>query len=102
MDAGADNTENVAAQLQLAHLRLTQGRPHQAESVLRIMANAHPDNPDVWKALVSALHQQQMDEDALKEDGREPPAVKTLLQNDPDYMTHSPRVNRQSGSRNQR
>jgi tetratricopeptide (TPR) repeat protein len=87
LDSKINEAPNVSARLQLAHLWLAQGRDRQAETLLRDMTASQPDNPDAWKALVSALHKQNSDELALKESGRLPKSVSSILADDPDYVS---------------
>ncbi|MBZ5603308.1 MAG: BCSC C-terminal domain-containing protein [Acidobacteriia bacterium] len=86
LEPAADDPANLAAKLQLAHIWLAQGRPQQAESLLRDLMSSHPDSPDVWKALLAALHQEKKDDAVLAEDTRVPPFVHNTLMDDPDYV----------------
>ena len=87
LETSTENKESVAVQLQLAHVWLGQNRPEQAETLLRKLAGSYPDNPDVWKALVAALHQEGRDQAALAEQRHVPPEVAQTLQSDPDYVS---------------
>ncbi|MBI4909626.1 MAG: BCSC C-terminal domain-containing protein [Acidobacteria bacterium] len=86
IDTKVDDASNIAARLQLAHLWLAQRRDQQAETLLRGITASHPDNPDVWKALIAALHKQSRDEVAIAEAGRLPRSVSAALVDDPDYV----------------
>ena len=87
LDTKVNEAPNGAARLQLAHLWLAQGYNQRAEELLREMTATQPDNPDAWKALVSALHKQNDDAAALKESGRLPKSVTIALSDDADYVS---------------
>jgi len=86
LDTSTETREAVAAQLQLAYVWLRRGEPRQAEALLRQMVSSHPDDPDVWKALIAALHQEGRDQEAINEDARIPPDVSVGLRSDPDFV----------------
>ncbi len=86
VDGSRFTAENVSAQLQLADLLVRQGDKAQAEASLRQMARTYPENPEVWKGLVSVLHLSGQDEQALDESRRVPAGVALALQEDADYV----------------
>ena len=73
-------------QLQIAATYLQQNRPEQAFPVYKQILTAHPDNPDAWKGLISALHQTHRDRDALAQLQLLPAALERNLARDMDYQ----------------
>lgn len=87
LDTATETRATVAAQLQLAYIWLQRGAPKEAEALLRQMVATHPDDSDVWKALIAALHQEGRDQEAIDEDTRIPTDIGIGLRSDPDYVT---------------
>ncbi len=82
-----EDTSSIASQLQLAQIWVRQGRIDRAEPLLRRLAGTYPENPDVWKALIAALHEVKQDSIALREDRRMPAGVSASLRSDADYSS---------------
>ena len=78
---------SFATQLVIAQVWLQQGRQDRAEEMLRGLVESHPDDPDVWKGYVAALHSGKRPEQALAASERIPAALASRLQGDLDYAS---------------
>lgn len=78
--------QQIAARLQLAYIHIARSSWAEAERDLRRLCSDYPGEPEVWKGLLSALHEQGRFEEARLESERIPATVITRLYNDPDYV----------------
>ncbi len=76
----------IAIKLQLAYIDGEADNWAEAERSLRRMIADYPQEPEAWKALISAMHEQGRDEEARFEADRIPAIVITRLYNDPGYV----------------
>lgn len=76
----------IAIKLQLAYIDGEADNWAEAERSLRRMVADYPQEPEAWKALISAMHEQGRDEEAQFEADRIPAIVITRLYNDPGYV----------------
>jgi tetratricopeptide (TPR) repeat protein len=84
---GEQNDENrLRAKLQLARVWIEQGNPAPGERMLRQLAAEHNENPEVWTAYLSALHEAGRDHEVMAESQRIPAVVMTRLLNEPNYV----------------
>ena len=79
--------QQIATRLQLAYISVERNDWAEAERSLRKLSSEFPKEAEVWKALVSALHEQGRTEEAQAESERIPATVITRLYNDPDYVS---------------
>ncbi|MGH9628565.1 MAG: cellulose synthase subunit BcsC-related outer membrane protein [Bryobacteraceae bacterium] len=85
LQEGSASGPEVSTQLQLANVWLQQGQTEKAEKLLQEIAASQPENADVWKMRIVALHQAKRDREALAEIRRMPASVSTRLQGDADF-----------------
>lgn len=82
-----ENAENgLRARLQLARVWIEQGNPAPGERMLRQLAAENSENPEVWTAFLSALHEAGRDDEVIAESQRIPAVVIIRLLNDPNYV----------------
>ena len=84
--AAAGQKPTVAAQLQLAGIYLQRDNPQQAYPLYQLVLSQHPERPDVWKGLLSALHDSGRDNEVIAEVKQIPPVTRAQLENDPDFL----------------
>jgi tetratricopeptide (TPR) repeat protein len=77
---------SVPVQLQLAAIYLQRNNPQLAYPIYQRVLSQNPDRLDAWKGLLSALHTNNRDQEALAEVQQIPAAVRTQLENDPEYL----------------
>lgn len=77
----------IALKLQLAYIEGEADNWAAAERSLRNIVADYPQEPEAWKALISALHEQGREEEAQFEADRIPAIVITRLYNDPGYVS---------------
>ena len=75
----------VGTRLRLAGLWLEQGHGDRAERMLRQLLESHPEEAEVWKALIGALTRQHRDREALAIAQRIPLGVMQQLEGDTGY-----------------
>jgi len=78
--------QRIATQLQLAYIDIARESWAEAEKTLRRLCAEYPNEPEVWKGLLTALHEQGRFEEARLESERIPATVITRLYTDPDYV----------------
>jgi tetratricopeptide (TPR) repeat protein len=76
----------VGVQLQLAEIWIQQGRATDAEALARELLAKHRNDPSVWRTLLAALKQRELNESVLAELLKMPEAVATALNTDPDHL----------------
>ena len=86
--SGGDENERsrLQAKLQLARIWIEQGNPAPGERMLRQLSTEQNDNPEIWIAFLSALHETGRDAEVVAEAQRIPAVVITRLLNDPKYV----------------
>ncbi len=78
--------QQIDTRLQLAYLSGERGGWAEAERSLRRMIAEYPNEPEVWKALLSTLQEQGRSSEAKLESERIPATVITRLYTDSDYV----------------
>ncbi len=77
---------SVPIQLQLAGIYLQRNNPQLAYPIYQRILNQNPGLLDAWKGLLSALHTNGRDQEALAEVQQIHAPVRTQLENDPEYL----------------
>jgi tetratricopeptide (TPR) repeat protein len=85
-DIAANQKPPVPVLLQLAGIYLSRNNPDKAFPIYREVLTEHPDLPDAWKGLLSMLHSSGRDQEALAQVQQIPPAVRSQLENDVEYL----------------
>ena len=70
----------------MAGIYLLRERPQHAFPIYRQILTENPDRPDAWKGLLSVLHSSGRDQEALAQVQQIPPAVRSQLENDVEYL----------------
>lgn len=89
---------SLFTQVQTAQLWLQQGKGGVAAQKFAELTQAFPDNPEVWKGLVSGLHQSGAFDQAAETIHRIPPAVASALGGDPDYVGTAASLYKETGT----
>jgi tetratricopeptide (TPR) repeat protein len=76
----------LSTQLLLANVWVDQGHGDKAGSLLRQLIRSHPQEPEVWKSYISALHQAKRDSEALAVGRQIPVSMQDKLENDTDFI----------------
>ena len=76
----------VTAQVQLAGIYLQRGDAAAAYPLYQKVLTENPDRLDAWKGMLSALHSTGRDQEALGEIQQIPPAIRSQLENDVDFL----------------
>jgi tetratricopeptide (TPR) repeat protein len=84
VSADPDSPTGLEVRRQLAGIWVQLGKREAAEALLRQMARSHPENGEIRKALVGALHHFGRDRAALEEDRHIP--ADAQVRSDPDYL----------------
>ena len=82
----AGQKPSAGVQLQLAGIYLAHNQPQQAFPIYRRILSESPDQPDAWKGLLTALHATGRNGEALAQIQQVPPAARTQLENDVEYL----------------
>jgi tetratricopeptide (TPR) repeat protein len=82
----AGQKPSTATLLQLAGLYLTRNDAQHAFPIYRKILAEDPQRADAWKGLVTVLHGTGRDQEALAQVQQIPPAVRSQLENDPEYL----------------
>jgi tetratricopeptide (TPR) repeat protein len=82
----AGQKPSSAVLLQLAGLYLTRNDAQHAFPIYRKILTEDPQRADAWKGLVTILHGTARDQEALAQVQQIPPAVRTQLETDPEYL----------------
>jgi len=82
----AGKKPSSAVLLQLAGIYLMRNNPQQAYPIYRQVLAENTDHPDAWKGLLAALHTAGRDQEALAQVQQIPPAVRTQLESDVEYL----------------
>lgn len=82
----AGQKPSPAVLLQLASLYLSRNDAQHAFPIYRKILTEDPQRADAWKGLVTILHATGRDQEALAQIQQVPPAVRTQLENDPEYL----------------
>ncbi len=82
----AGKKPSAAVLLQLAGIYLLRNNPQQAYPIYRQVLAENTDHPDAWKGLLSTLHSAGRDQEALAQVQQIPPAVRTQLESDVEFL----------------
>ena len=82
----AGKKPSAAVLLQLAGIYLMRNNPQQAYPIYRQVLAENTDRPDAWKGLLATLHSTGRDQEALAQVQQIPPAVRTQLESDVEYL----------------
>ena len=82
----ANQKPSVPVLLQLAGIYLLRNDAQHAFPIYRQILTENPDRPDAWKGLLSVLHSSGRDQEALAQVQQIPPAVRSQLENDVEYL----------------
>ncbi|CAN5422493.1 hypothetical protein BH10ACI4_BH10ACI4_05520 [soil metagenome] len=82
----ANQKPPTALLLQLAGIYLTRNNADKAFPIYRSVLTENPDRPDAWKGLLTVLHGSGRDQEALAQVQQIPPAVRSQLENDVEYL----------------
>ena len=85
-------------QTQLANIWIKQGKPDQAEKLMRDLMAKDPNNTEAMRLLLLSLSKQNRAAEALVESKRFPPLVQAKLQQDADYMALIAGINNDAGN----
>ena len=85
-------------QVQIAQLRLEQGKAQEASSRFSDLAQGFPENGDIWKGLVMALQKSGSFDQALEAVHRVPATAASALAGDPDYIASLASLYRETNS----
>jgi tetratricopeptide (TPR) repeat protein len=77
---------SISVQIQLAGIYLQRGNPQQAYPLYQQILTQHPDSIDAWKGLLDSLHSTGHDQEALAQIQQMPPAIRSQLENNVDYL----------------
>ncbi|RXH56749.1 cellulose synthase subunit BcsC-related outer membrane protein [Granulicella sibirica] len=77
---------SIPVQLQLAGIYLQKNQPLLAYPIYQRVLTENPDRLDAWKGLLSSLHANGHDKEALAEVQQIPAPVRAQLENDPEYL----------------
>jgi tetratricopeptide (TPR) repeat protein len=80
-------TPSFYTQLQLAQVWLEQGQRDRAIRMFGELVKNYPDNPESWKGLLTGLHQDKRDPEALDVSARIPAAIAQSLRDDAGYLS---------------
>ena len=82
----AGKKPSAAVLLQLAGIYLLRNNPQQAYPIYRQVLAENTDHPDAWKGLLSTLHAAGRDQEVLAQVQQIPPAVRTQLESDVEFL----------------
>jgi cellulose synthase operon protein C len=82
----ANQKPSTAVLLQLAGIYLMRNDAAKAFPIYRQILTDNPDRVDAWKGLLTALHSSGRDQEALAQVQQIPPAVRSQLENDVEYL----------------
>ena len=82
----ANQKPSVPVLLQLAGIYLSRNNADKAFPIYREVLTENPDRPDAWKGLLTVLHSSGRDQEALAQVQQIPPAVRSQLENDVEYL----------------
>ena len=82
----AGQKPSAGVQLQLTGIYLARNQPQQAFPIYRRILSEDADRPDAWKGLLTALHATGRDREALAQIQQIPPAARSQLENDVEYL----------------
>jgi tetratricopeptide (TPR) repeat protein len=82
----ANQKPSTAVLLQLAGIYLSRNDAAKAFPIYRQILTDNPDRTDAWKGLLSVLHSSGRDQEALAQVQQIPPAVRSQLENDVEYL----------------
>ena len=77
----------VGSQMALANLWLKRGHKDEANDMFRRIVEKNPENPDVWMAVLTALHSEGNDESAIEKSEEMPEPAVLALKNTTPYLT---------------
>ena len=84
--ASAGQKVSTPVQLQLAAIYLQRNNPQLAYPIYQRVLSENPDRVDAWKGLLSALHSNGRDQEALAQIQQIPLPVRQKLEIDPEYL----------------
>jgi tetratricopeptide (TPR) repeat protein len=84
--ASAGQKVSTPVQLQLAAIYLQRNDPQLAYPIYQRVLSENPDRVDAWKGLLSALHTNGRDQEALAQIQQIPLPVRQKLEIDPEYL----------------
>ncbi len=76
----------VDVQIQLAGIYLQRNNPQLAFPLYQKAISQHPDRLDAWRGLIDSLHTTGHDQEALAQLQQMPPAIRTQLESNVDYL----------------
>ena len=82
----ANQKPSTAVLLQLAGIYLLKNDAGKAFPIYRQILTDNPDRPDAWMGLLSVLHSSGRDQEALAQVQQIPPAVRSQLENNVEYL----------------
>jgi tetratricopeptide (TPR) repeat protein len=84
--ASAGQKVSLPLQIQLAGIYLQHNNPQLAYPIYQRVLNENPDRLDAWKGLLSALHSNGRDQEALAQIQQIPLSARSKLETDPEYL----------------
>jgi tetratricopeptide (TPR) repeat protein len=85
-EIAANQKPSTAVLLQLAGIYLLKNDAGKAFPIYRQILTDNPDRTDAWKGLLTVLHTSGRDQEALAQVQQIPPAVRSQLENDVEYL----------------
>jgi cellulose synthase operon protein C len=82
----ANQKPSVPVLLQLAGIYLLRNDAAHAFPIYRQILTENPDRTDAWRGLLAVLHSSGRDQEALAQVQQIPPAVRSQLENDVEYL----------------
>jgi cellulose synthase operon protein C len=101
IQTSAQGTSSLATQVQVASLLSQAGYASEATGMFARLAAQNPDDLDIWRGLISALHESKDDSRALAAEARMPKDVFEKALNNTDFLTLTAAVYQSQGQLDQ-
>ena len=85
-ETSAGRAPSLAIEVQLADLYIERGSPQPALAIYKHLSTEYPDRVEVWAGLLSAMHLNGQDKEAMAQLDSVPSAVRPRLENNPRYL----------------